>query len=75
MVFLVSVKNDADHINNESARVLTTLNINIQGQLTPQSEMGSGLKRTYARYCQYGCPFFSKLSMKRRGYKITEKMY
>ena len=39
MVVLVTCQNEEDPIKNESARVLTTLNINFsdaQGQLTPQ---------------------------------------
>ena len=45
MVILVSSKNEEDPIKIEGARVVTTQNndfSNTQGQLTPQSEVGSG---------------------------------
>ena len=45
MDVLVTSKNKEDQIKIEGARVATTLNIdfsNTQGQLTPQSEVGSG---------------------------------
>ena len=45
MVILVSSKNEEDPIKIEGARVATTQNIdfsNTQGQITPQSEVGSG---------------------------------
>ena len=45
MVFLVTCKNECDPIKNDSARVLTTLNIDFsdaQGQLTLQSVVGFG---------------------------------
>ena len=44
MAILVTSKYEEDPIKNESARVATTLNIdfsNTQGQITPQSEVGS----------------------------------
>ena len=60
MIVLVTVKNDEDLIKNESTRVLTTLNINfsddhIQGQLTPQSFMGSALKSTAGNFPPQWC--------------------
>ena len=45
MVILVSSKNEEDQIKIEGARVATIQNIdfsNTQGQITPQSEVGSG---------------------------------
>ena len=45
MVILISSKNGEDPIKIEGARVATTQNIdfsNTQGQITPQSEVGSG---------------------------------
>ena len=45
MVILVTTKNEEDPIKIEGARVATTQNIdfsNTQGQITPQSEVGSG---------------------------------
>ena len=45
MAILVTSKYEEDPIKIESARVATTLNIdfsNIQGQITPPSEVGSG---------------------------------
>ena len=45
MIILVTSKNEEDPIKIEGARVATTLNIdfsNAQGQLTPQSFIGSG---------------------------------
>ena len=45
MVILVSSKNEEDPIKIERARVATIQNIdfsNTKGQLTPQSEVGSG---------------------------------
>ena len=45
MVVLVIFKNEEDPIKNEVARVTTTQNIdfsNTQGQITLQSEVGSG---------------------------------
>ena len=45
MVILVTSKNEEDPIKIEDARVATIQNIdfsNTQGQLTPQSEVGSG---------------------------------
>ena len=45
MAILVTSKYEEDLIKIESARVATTLNIdfsNIQGQITPRSEVGSG---------------------------------
>ena len=45
MVILVSSKNEKDLIKIECTRVATIQNIdfsNTQGQLTPQSEVGSG---------------------------------
>ena len=45
MAILVTSKYEEDPIKIESARVATTQNIdfsNTQGQLTPQSEIGSG---------------------------------
>ena len=45
MVILVSSKNEEDPIKIEGARVATIQNIdfsNTKGQLTPQSEVGSG---------------------------------
>ena len=45
MVILVSSKNEKDTIKIEIARVATIQNIdfsNTKGQLTPQSEVGSG---------------------------------
>ena len=45
MVVLVSSKNEEDPIEIEGARVATIQNIdfsNTKGQLTPQSEVGSG---------------------------------
>ena len=45
MVILVTSKNDEDPIKIEGARVATIRNIdfsNTRGQLTPQSEVGSG---------------------------------
>ena len=47
MVILVSSKNEEDPIKIEVARVATIQNIdfsNTKGQLTPQSEVGSGPK-------------------------------
>ena len=47
MVILVSFKNEEDPIKIEGARVATIQNIdfsNTKGQLTPQSEVGSGRK-------------------------------
>ena len=44
MVILVSSKNEEDPLKNKDARVATTQNIdfsNTQGQITPQSEVGS----------------------------------
>ena len=46
MVILVSSKNEEDPIKIKGARVATLQNIdfsNTKGQLTPQSEVGSGL--------------------------------
>ena len=46
IVILVSSKNEEDPIKIEGARVATIQNIdfsNTKGQLTPQSEVGSGL--------------------------------
>ena len=46
MVILVNSKNEEDPIKMEGARVATTQNndfSNTQGQLTPQSEVGSSL--------------------------------
>ena len=43
--FLVTCKNEEDPLKNKDARVATTQNIdfsNTQGQITPQSEVGSG---------------------------------
>ena len=45
MAILVTSKYEEDPSKNESARVATTQNIyfsNIQGQITPQSEVGPG---------------------------------
>ena len=45
MAILVTAKNEEDPIKIEGARVATTQNIdfsNTQGQITPQSEVGSG---------------------------------
>ena len=45
MVILVTSKNEEDPIKIEGAQVATAQNIdfsNIQGQLTPHSEVGSG---------------------------------
>ena len=45
VVILVTCKNEEDPLKNKDARVATTQNIyfsNIQGQITPQSEVGSG---------------------------------
>ena len=46
MVILVTFKNEEDLIKIEGARVATNQNIdfsNSKGQLTPQSEVGSGI--------------------------------
>ena len=46
LVILVTCKNEEDPLKNKDARVATTQNIdfsNTKGQLTPQSEVGSGL--------------------------------
>ena len=46
MIILVTSKNEEDPIKIEGARVATIQNIdfsNTKGQLTPQSEVGSGL--------------------------------
>ena len=46
VVILVTCKNEEDPLKNKDARVATTQNIdfsNTQGQLTLQSEVGSGL--------------------------------
>ena len=46
MAILVTYKYEEDPIKIESARVATTLNIdfsNTQGQITPRSNVGSGL--------------------------------
>ena len=45
VVILVTCKNEEDPLKNKDARVATTQNMdfsNIQGQITPQSEVGSG---------------------------------
>ena len=45
MAIFVTSKNEEDPIKIEGARVATTQNIdfsNTQGQITPQSEVGSG---------------------------------
>ena len=45
VVILVTCKNEEDPLKNKDARVVTTQNIdfsNTKGQLTPQSEFGSG---------------------------------
>ena len=45
VVNLVTCKNEEDPLKNKDARVATTQNIdfsNTQGQITPQSEVGSG---------------------------------
>ena len=45
VVILVTCKNEEDQLKNKDARVATTQNIdfsNTQGQITPQSEIGSG---------------------------------
>ena len=45
VVILVTCKNEGDPLKNKDARVATTQNIDIsntQGQITPQSEIGSG---------------------------------
>ena len=45
VVILVTCKNEEDPLKNKDARVATTQNIdfsNTQGQITPQSEVGSG---------------------------------
>ena len=45
LVILVTCKNEEDPLKNKDARVATTQNIdfsNTQGQITPQSEVGSG---------------------------------
>ena len=45
VVILVTCKNEEDPLKNKYARVATTQNIdfsNTQGQITPQSEVGSG---------------------------------
>ena len=45
VVILVTCKNDEDPLKNKDARVVTTQNMdfsNTQGQITPQSEVGSG---------------------------------
>ena len=58
MVILVTSKNEEDPIEVKGARVATIQNIdfsNTKGQLTPQSEVGSGLNSTHPRYCRYPC--------------------
>ena len=45
VVILVTCKNEEDPLKNKDARVVITQNIdfsNTQGQVTPQSEVGSG---------------------------------
>ena len=45
VVILVTCKNEEDPLKNKDARVATTQNMdfsNTQGQITPQSEVGSG---------------------------------
>ena len=45
VVILVTCKNEEDPLKNKDARVATTQHIdfsNTQGQITPQSEVGSG---------------------------------
>ena len=45
VVILVTCKNEEDPLKNKVARVVTTQNVdfsNTKGQLTPQSEVGSG---------------------------------
>ena len=54
MVSLVASKNEEDPIKIEGARVATIQNIdfsNTKGQLTPQSEVGSGLNSNSSEIC------------------------
>ena len=54
MVSLVTSKNEEDPIKIEGARVATIQNIdfsNTKGQLTPQSEVGSGLNSNSSEIC------------------------
>ena len=54
MVSLVTSKNEEDPIKIEGARVATIQNIdfsNTKGQLTPQSEVESGLNSNSAEIC------------------------
>ena len=56
MVVLVTCKNEEDPIKNEGARVFTTLYIDFsdaQGQITPESGLGSG--QNLISYNLYGC--------------------
>ena len=58
MVVLVTCKNEEDPINNEGARVVTTLFIDFsdaQGQLTPKSVMESCQIQTHPIFYGLSC--------------------
>ena len=60
MAFLVTSKYEEDPIKIEGARVATTQNIdfsNTQGQITPQSEVGSGRNSNSSEMLRMSCYF------------------
>ena len=60
MAILITSKYEEDQIKIEGARVTTTLNIdfsNTQGQIIPQSEVGSGLNLNSSEMLQMSLLF------------------
>ena len=68
VVILVTCKNEEDPLKNKNARVATTQNIdfsNTQGQITLQSEVGSGRNSISSQIICYGCPcYFQESKLK-----------